>query len=107
MVSNYVHLLIYSDGRSEVISRSIQLIARRTAQEYNNRKNRKGVLWEDRYHVTAVDTDDHLIRCLMYIDFRMIRAEVVTKYPRDGSMVGIMKLLSQSKDIGSLPEIDL
>ena len=103
MASNHVHLLVYSDGRSDVISRSIPFIARRTAQEYNNRKNRKGALWEDRYHATAVNTDDHLI---MYIDFKMIRVRV-TKHPRDGSMVGIMKLLSQSKDIGALPEIDL
>ncbi|VAW65049.1 Transposase and inactivated derivatives [hydrothermal vent metagenome] len=34
----------------------MQLIAGRTAQEYNQRKNRKGAFWEDRYHATAIDT---------------------------------------------------
>jgi putative transposase len=30
----------------------MQLIAGRTAQEYNRRKNRQGAFWEDRYHAT-------------------------------------------------------
>jgi putative transposase len=30
----------------------MQLIAGRTAQEYNRRKHRDGAFWEDRYHTT-------------------------------------------------------
>ncbi len=59
------------------IPNSIQLIAGRTAREYNQRKNRKGAFWEDRYHATAVKTGNHLIRCLVYIDLNMVRAGVV------------------------------
>nr|MDA3869219.1 hypothetical protein [Gammaproteobacteria bacterium] len=57
---------------------SMQLIAGRTAQEYNQRKHRKGAYWEDRYHATAVDTEDYLARCIAYIDFNMVRAVVVS-----------------------------
>ena len=42
VTSNHIHLLVKDTGQG-VISRSIQLIAGRTGQEYNNRKNRKGV----------------------------------------------------------------
>jgi REP-associated tyrosine transposase len=73
---NHVHLLVKDTGR-DVISQSIQLIAGRTAQEYNQRKNRQGAFWEDRYHATAVQADDHLYRCLVYIDLDMVRAGVV------------------------------
>jgi putative transposase len=55
----------------------VQLIAGRTAQEYNQRKNRQGAFWEDRYHATAIEADEHLHRCLMYIDLNMVRAGVV------------------------------
>ena len=55
----------------------MQLIAGRTAQEYNQRKNRHGAFWEDRYHATAVEADEHLHRCLVYIDLNMVRAGVV------------------------------
>ncbi len=59
-----------------MIAQSIQLIAGRTAQEYNRRnrrKNRKGAFWEDRYHATAVESETHLLRCLIYIDLNMVR----------------------------------
>ncbi len=52
-------------------------MAGRTAQEYNQRKDRKGAYWEDRYHATAVEIGDHLARCIVYIDTNMVRAGVV------------------------------
>ncbi|MGH7848128.1 MAG: transposase [Candidatus Binatia bacterium] len=76
VTSNHVHLLV-KDTADEVIAQSIQLIAGRTAQEYNQRKNRHGAFWEDRYHATAIETDEHLQRCLVYIDLNMVRAGVV------------------------------
>ena len=33
--------------------------------------------WEDRYHATAIESGEHLLRCLVYIDMNMIRAGVV------------------------------
>ena len=56
----------------------MQLIAGRMGQEYNQRKNRKGAFWEDRYHATAVEPGPHLVRCMVYIDLNMVRAGVVT-----------------------------
>ncbi len=58
-------------------SKSMQLIAGRTAQEFNQRKKRQGAFWEDRYHATAIEADTHLIRCLVYIDLNMVRAGAV------------------------------
>ena len=65
------------DTGQDVIAASMQLIAGRTAQEYNERKGRHGAFWEDRYHATAVEANEHLHRCLVYIDFNMVRAGVV------------------------------
>ena len=77
VTSNHIHLLVSDDGGREVIPKSIKLIAGRTGQEYNQRKNRKGAFWEDRYHATAVEEGEHLIRCLVYMDLNMVRAGVV------------------------------
>jgi REP element-mobilizing transposase RayT len=87
VTSNHIHLLVYSSDNREVIPRAMQLVAGRVAQEYNQRKNRKGAFWEDRYHATAVDTDEHLVRCLAYIDLNMVRAGVVG-HPREWSHGG-------------------
>ncbi len=75
---NHTHLLVVDEVGCEVIPNSIQLVAGRTGQDYNQRKGRKGAFWEDRYHATAVETGLHLIQCLIYIDMNMVRAGVVT-----------------------------
>jgi len=82
VTSNHIHLLVHGHEDKDVIPRALQLIAGRTAQEYNRRKNRRGAFWEDRYHATAVDTDEHLVRCLLYIDLNMVRAGAVS-HPRE------------------------
>jgi putative transposase len=76
VTSNHVHLLVFDKGMQE-IARSMQLVAGRTAQEFNRRKNRKGAFWEDRYHATAVESNHHLLRCMTYIDLNMVRAGAV------------------------------
>ena len=72
VTSNDVHLVVDDQG-GEAIARSLQLIAGRTAQDYNGRKGRKGAFWEDRYHATAVEADSHLMRCLIYIDMNPVK----------------------------------
>ena len=64
VTSNHIHLLVKDNG-DRIIARSLQLIAGRTAQEYNRRKHRPGAFWEDRYHATAVQSDAHLLKCLV------------------------------------------
>ena len=75
--SNHVHLLVDDREGSEVIAESMQLVAGRVGQEYNQRKGRRGAFWEDRYHATAVESGAHFRQCLAYIDLNMVRAGVV------------------------------
>ena len=77
VTSNHVHLLVIDDGDRDVIPNSMQLVAGRTGQEYNQRKERRGAYWEDRYHATAVESGIHLARCIVYMDTNMVRAGVV------------------------------
>ena len=42
VTSNHIHLLAVDGGNRDVLPRSLQLVAGRTGQEYNQRKNRKG-----------------------------------------------------------------
>jgi putative transposase len=82
VTSNHIHLLVADDGSNNSIPRSMQLVAGRTGQEYNQRKNRKGAFWQDRYHATVVQSNEHLIKCMAYIDLNMVRAGVV-KHPQE------------------------
>ncbi len=90
--SNHVHLLVRDTGH-QTLSRSMQLIAGRVAQEYNQRKARRGAFWAGRFHATAVCTDHHLFQCLVYIDLNMVRAGVVS-HPAQWKVCGYNEIHS-------------
>ncbi len=96
ITSNHIHLLVQDGGSRETLPKTIQMIAGRTARAYNIRKRRKGAFWEDRYHATAVQDDDHLIRCLVYIDLNMVRAGVV-KHPSEWLFCGYNEIQAPSQ----------
>jgi len=93
VTSNHIHLLVRNNSDRDVIPKSIQLIAGRTGQEFNKRKNRNGAYWEDRYHATAIATDEHLVQCLVYIDLNMVRARVV-EHPSQWAFTGYNEIQS-------------
>ena len=77
VTSNHIHLLVKDSGGNDTISKSLQLVAGRTAQQFNQRKHRQGAFWQDRYHAVAIESGEHFKRCLVYIDMNMVRAGVV------------------------------
>lgn len=108
VTSNHIHLLILDRGE-DITSRSMQLAAGRTAQQYNRRKARQGAFWEDRYHATAVQTDAHLHRCLVYIDLNMVRAGAVD-HPQQWEHSGYNEIQTPPKryrliDLAALTEL--
>ena len=54
------------------------LIAGRAAQEYNQRRGRKGTFWEGCCRATAVDSEMYLACCGVYMDLNMVGAGVVS-----------------------------
>ena len=92
-----------------VIPRSLQLIAGRSGQEYNQRKKRKGAFWEDRYHATAVDVDEHLVRCMIYLDFHPVKCRNATPALAGFHWVNMVrnKVVNHPKEwsYGGYPEI--
>ncbi len=103
--SNHVHLLIY-DPKGDAIPPALQWVAGRTAQYYNERHEREGAFWSDRYHATAIDSDEYLWRCMLYINLNMVRAGVV-RHPQDWYPCGYSELLSPKKRYGLLAYSDL
>lgn len=96
VTSNHIHLLVYDDKGRDVIPSSIKLIAGRTGQEYNSRKKRKGAFWEDRYHATAIESEEHLFKCLTYINLNMVRNGVVS-HPSEWSFCGYNEIQNPRK----------
>ena len=102
VTSNHIHLLVIDSG-PDVIPKSLQLIAGRVAQEFNYRKERNGAFWEDRYHATAVDQNEHLVRCLVYIDLNMVRAGVVS-HPAEWELSGFNEIQNPPERYGVIDQ---
>lgn len=47
--------------------------------------------WEDRYHATAVESGEHPMRCVSYIDLSMVRAGVV-QHPSEWATCGYREI---------------
>jgi putative transposase len=99
VTSNHIHLLALDNGGRNVIPDSIKLVAGRTGQEYNVRKNRKGAFWQDRYHATAVESNRYLRQCITYIDMNRVRAGVV-QHPEQWEFCGYNEIQSPRKRKG-------
>ena len=97
VTSNHIHLLVYDQAGKDVIPESIRLVAGRVGQEYNNRKNRRGSFWEDRYHATAVESNHYLAECMTYIDLNMVRAGVV-EHPSEWEFCGYHEIQNPKKE---------
>jgi len=92
---NHIHLLTAGGASRNAISKSMQLVAGRTAQEFNLEFSRHGAFWEDRYHATAIESGAHLLNCLTYIDLNMVRTGVVT-HPGDWPHCGYWEIRNHS-----------
>ena len=92
VTSNHIHLLVKDKSFASEIPNTLQLVAGRAAQEFNQRKRRKGAFWEDRYHATAIQTGTHLWRGLVYVDLNMVRAGVV-QHPKEWPFGGYHELV--------------
>jgi putative transposase len=99
VTSNHIHLLVKDTGPNVIADSSMQLIAGRTGQEYNRRKGRHGAFWEDRYHATANEANEHLHHCLVYIDLNMVRAGVV-RHPSDWASSGYREIQNPPQRYG-------
>ena len=79
VTSNHVHLLVQDTGRF-CLGASMRLINNRTTSEFKRRRTIAGPVWHASYQTTAIQTHEHLARCIAYMDMNMVRAGVVD-YP--------------------------
>ncbi len=91
VTSNHVHLVVRDRDQGEIAD-SMQLLEGCVAGAYNRRKQRLGGYWQDRYSATAVETGEHLWRCMTYVDLNMVRAGVVD-HPRDWPHAGYHEIV--------------
>jgi REP-associated tyrosine transposase len=76
IMDNHVHLLIKPVGDKEILSTIMQSIKSTIAINYNNKYNRKGHLWYDRFKSIIVRDSLHYRTVIKYITNNPVKANL-------------------------------
>lgn len=78
IMDNHVHFIIYSENIGE-ISSYMHKINTIYAKYYNNKYNRIGYVFRDRYKSQYIYDRDYLFKCIKYIHLNPVKAKIVDK----------------------------
>ena len=76
LMDNHFHLLA-TPATAEALPLMMQAVGRSYVRYFNNRHGRSGTLWEGRYRSTVIESERHLLACMVYIDLNPVRAGMV------------------------------
>jgi len=68
LMTNHVHLLLDPGGDIKSIGLLMKRLAGRQTRFVNKQENRTGSLWDGRYKMSIVDSDDYFLQCCRYIE---------------------------------------
>ncbi len=81
LMTNHVHF--QATPESDIsISKTLQSLGRRYVQYFNYTYARTGTLWEGRYKMALIDSENYLLICMRYIELNPVRATMVA-HPGD------------------------
>lgn len=86
LMNSHVHLLLNPSSKISLGS-TMHAINWSFANSYNKRKRRKGHFWMDRYKSIPVETDEHVLALMRYINRNAVRAGMV-RQPGDWKWSG-------------------
>ncbi len=95
-MNNHTHLIIRLEVTLD-ISKIMHSINRWYARWYNERYERKGHFWEDRFHGELIKDDFQLLATMRYIDLNPVKAGLC-KNPGDWKYSGACFYLNGIKD---------
>ncbi|GAB4211022.1 MAG: transposase [Rhodoferax sp.] len=78
LMDNHFHLLATPE-RDDSVPMAMQALGRAYVRGFNQRHQRTGTLWEGRYKSTLIQTERHLLACMVYIDLNPVRAGLVVQ----------------------------
>jgi putative transposase len=76
LMTNHVHLLL-TPSAEDSCARLMRNLGQRYVQYFNRRYDRRGTLWEGRFHSCLVDSGEYVLGCYRYIERNPVRARMV------------------------------
>lgn len=94
LMDNHIHLLIYSPLQN--ISRFFQSLGTRFARWYNDKYERYGHLFQERFHSNVIESDSHYFAALVYIHNNPVKAGIC-RFPSEYRWSSYLAFFGQRK----------
>ena len=76
LMTHHVHLLL-TPSAEDSCARLMRNLGQRYVQYFNRRYDRRGTLWEGRFHSCLVESSEYVLACYRYIERNPVRARMV------------------------------
>lgn len=76
LMDNHFHLLVTPETDT-ALPQMMQAVGRAYVRYFNLRHQRTGTLWDGRYRSNLIESERHLMACMVYIDLNPVRAGMV------------------------------
>ena len=77
--TNHAHLLLDPGDDIKSIGLLMKRLAGRQTRFVNKQENRTGSLWDGRYKMSIVDSDEYFLKCCRYIELNPVKAKMVIR----------------------------
>ena len=77
LMTNHVHLILDSTDKPSSISHLMKRLAARQTSYVNRLERGTGSLWDGRYKLSPIDTDEYLLQCCRYVGLNPVKAGMV------------------------------
>lgn len=79
LMTNHVHLVVQANNELGAIPQLMKRLAGRQTRFVNKIESRTGSLWDGRYKISPIDTDEYLLSCCRYVELNPVKARMVPK----------------------------
>lgn len=79
LMPNHVHLIVDPGDSTTSLGLLMKRVSGRQTRYFNKIEDRRGTLWEGRYHSSPIDVDAYLMACSRYVELNPVRAGIVKR----------------------------
>jgi len=76
LMTNHIHLIVNPGRHPENVSELMKRLAGRQTRHVNSLEGRTGSLWEGRYKISAIESDQYLLQCCRYVELNPVKARM-------------------------------
>ncbi len=77
LMANHIHLIVEANDTTGDVGRLMKRLAGRQTRYVNKKERRTGSLWESRYKVSPIQTEQYLLQCCRYVELNPVKAHMV------------------------------